>query len=150
MNINLSQLLEIAAWRWDHKTMKPFDSRPLWILLAAVLTTLITEFINFVNKLNRESQIKSILWRCSGYWNIVWWSWLLQNTFHLWSARSRWWIFSPFYSRILCCITSCIKRNVKVVIFIWLSFTARYIIAWFVCVRGRKNSSFKILITISV
>ena len=130
--------------------MKPIDSRVFWKLLIKVLITLVTEFKNFVNKLNRESQIKSVFWRCNGCWNIVWWSWFLDNISRFWSACSRRWIFFPFYSRIFCCIISCIKRNVKVAIFIWFSFTARNITAWLVLVRRRKNSLFKILITVSV
>ena len=48
-------------------TTKPIDSRALLILLTKVLITLVTESKNFVNKLNRESQIKSVFWRCNGF-----------------------------------------------------------------------------------
>ena len=115
-----------------------------------MLITLVTEFKNFLNKLNQESQIKSVFWMCNGCWNVVFWSQFLDNISCFWCACSRWWIFSPFYSKLFCCIISSIKKSVKVAIFIWVSFTARNVTAWFIRVRRRKSTLFKALITVSV
>ena len=46
-------------------TMKPIGSRALLIFWTKALIKLVTEFENFVNKLKRESQIKSVFWRCN-------------------------------------------------------------------------------------